>query len=92
MQNQRLPNPLTKLLRSKKVDKELNLKVTQNDMSGRIFVEFSSGDGKLVAQRSFPDTHEGKKESTEFQKKFKSITDLKKHFGLITKEKKNVVK
>lgn len=82
----------TKILKKKKIDKELTLKVTQNGMSGRIFVDFSSEDGKLVLQKSFQNTFEGSKEAEQFQKKFKSINDLRKYFGLNVKEKKNVAK
>lgn len=76
-----------KILKKKKLDKELNIKVTQNEMSGRIFVEFSSEDGKLVLQKSFQNTYEGTKEAEQFQKNIKSIKDLRKYFGL-SKDKK----
>lgn len=82
MNKVRMANYDSKVLKKKKIDKELNLKVTQNEMSGRIFVEFSSEDGKLVTQKSFQNTYDGKKESDAFQKRFKSINDLKKYFGL----------
>lgn len=71
-----------KILKKKKLDKELTLKVTQNEMSGRIFVEFASETGKMVLQKSFQNTYEGKKEADSFQKSIKSISDLKKYFGL----------
>ena len=71
-----------KVLKQKKLNKELNLKVTQNNMSGRIFVEFKSEDGKIILQRSFQDTHEGQVESEKFAKSLKSLSDLKKYFGI----------
>ena len=78
----RMANYDSKVLKSKKIDKELTLKVTQNGTGGRIFVEFSSEDGKLVTQKSFQDTYDGKKDCELFQKRFKSINDLKKYFGM----------
>ena len=70
------------IIKQKKLDKELNLTISKNEMLGRIFVEFKSEDGKLVTQRSFQNSFEGSKEATQFSKKFKSIKDLRKHFGL----------
>jgi hypothetical protein len=75
-------DPFTKVIKIKKLDKESTLKMTQNLMSGRIFVEFSSEDGKLVLQKSFQDTYDGNKEAQKFSKKIKSIDDLRKYFGL----------
>lgn len=75
-------NPLVKILKNKKLDKELTLKIFQNLMSGRIFVEFASDSGKMVLQKSFQNTYEGNKEAQEFSKRFKSIKDLKKYFGI----------
>lgn len=71
-----------KILKQKKLGDEANLKISQNDMSGRIFVEFSSKDRKLVVQKSFQNTYEGTKESQAFAKTIKSIDDLKKYFGI----------
>lgn len=71
-----------KIIKKKKIDKELNLKVTQNNASERIFVEFSSENGKLVLQKSFQKNHKGTEEALEFQDSIKSIADLKKYFGL----------
>lgn len=71
-----------KVLKKKKLDKECSLKVTQNEMSGRIFVEFSSLNGKLVLQKSFQDNYDGTKEAEKFQKSIRSIKDLRKYFGL----------
>lgn len=73
-----------KVLKKKKLDNEASLKVTQNEMSGRIFVDFYSEDGRLKVQKSFQDTFEGRKDAEKFQKKIKSIKDLKKYFGIET--------
>lgn len=78
-----------KILKNKKLDKELTLKISQNEMSGRIFVEFSSEDGKLVLQKSFQNNIDGKKEANKFSKTIKNMNALKKYFGL-DKEKNNV--
>lgn len=82
-------DPLTKVLKNKKLDKELTLKMTQNLMSGRIFVEFSSESAKLVLQKSFQDTYEGNKAAQEFSKTIKSLKDLRKYFGLDKKQEKS---
>lgn len=71
-----------KVLEKKKLGKELALKVSLNEMSSRILVEFLSNDGKMVLQKSFQNTYEGKKESESFSKSIKSLTDLKKYFGI----------
>lgn len=73
-----------KILKKKKLDKEANLKISQNEMSGRIFVEFSSENGKLTLQKSFQNTHEGNLEAQAFSKTIKSIKDLKKYFRIKT--------
>lgn len=69
-----------KVLRKKKIDKELSLKVTKNDAAERIFVEFSSKDGKMVLQRSFQDTFHGRTEAGVFEESIKSINELVAHF------------
>jgi hypothetical protein len=71
-----------KVLKKKKLDKELNLIVTQNDMSKIIFVDFVSENGRMKLQKSFQNTYDGKKASQKFQKSIKSIVDLKKYFGI----------
>lgn len=75
----------TKVLKKKKLDKDLNLKVTRNEGSERIFVEFSSKDGKLVLQKSFQDTYMGRTDAKMFEEAFKSLDDLKKYFFKETK-------
>lgn len=82
-----MTNLENKILKKKKLDRESNLKITQNPMSGMIFVEFRSEDGKLFLQKSFQNTLEGNKACEVFSKSIKSINDLKKHFGLIKGKK-----
>lgn len=71
-----------KVLKKKKLDKDLNLKVSKNDSSERIFVEFSSKDGKLVLQKSFQDTYLGRQAAEKFEETFKTIEELKSHFKM----------
>jgi len=71
-----------RVLKKKKVDKETNLKVQKNDALNRLSVEFSSDVCKLVVQKSFQDTYEGRLASEEFQKSIKSTNDLKAYFGV----------
>lgn len=71
-----------KVIKKKKIDKETNLKVLQNRALGRVMVEFSSDVCKLVVQKSFQDTYEGRKEAEDFQKAIKSTNDLKRYFGM----------
>lgn len=78
-----------KILKKKKLGKDTGLKISQNEMSGRIFVEFSSPVNKLIVQKSFQDTYEGNKEAQAFAKTIKSLKDLRKYFGITEpKEKK----
>lgn len=69
-----------KVIRKKKLDKELTIRVLRNEAAERIFVEFSSKDGKLVLQKSFQDNHYGRKEVKVFEESLKSIDDLKEYF------------
>jgi hypothetical protein len=78
----RLTNFDNKVIKTVKLDKELALKIMQSDSSGRIFVEFTSTDGKLILQKSFQNTVVGNQESAEFQSNFKGISDLRKYFGV----------
>jgi hypothetical protein len=76
-------NPFqNKITKVKKLGKDVLLQVSVNSMSNRIFVEFSTIEGKLKVQKSFQNSFEGKKEAKEFEKKFKSLKDLRKYFGL----------
>lgn len=80
----------TKVLKVKKLDRFCTLKVVENEAAGRIFVEFSSNDGKLVLQRNYLKSAESLAEAKKFERSIKSIKDLKKYFGIGIKEKKNV--
>lgn len=70
----------TKVLKKKKLD-NLNLKVTRNEAAERIFVEFSSKDGKLVVQKSFQDNFMGRTEAKTFEDAFQSLEDLKTYLN-----------
>jgi len=71
-----------KLVKTKKLGGGLTMKILQNDVSGRIFVEFISGDGRLTLQKSFQNNLEGNKASLEFQERFTDLKALRKYFGL----------
>lgn len=71
-----------RVIKNKKVDKETNLKVLKNVALSRLSVEFSSDVCKLVVQKTFQDTHDGRTAAEEFQKSIKSTNDLKKYFGV----------
>ncbi len=74
-------NPDFKLVREKKLDKDTTLTIKKNIMSGRIFVEFLSLNPKLMLQKNFQDTYEGKKESEEFAKSIKNGNQLREYFS-----------
>jgi hypothetical protein len=69
-----------KVLKKKKLDKELNLKVSRNESNERIYVEFSSKDGKLFLERNFQDTYYGRLEAGAFEESFKDMEDFKSYF------------
>lgn len=69
-----------KIIKKKKLDKELTLRVIRNEAAERIFVEFSSKDGKIVLQKSFQNNHYGLKEAKVFEESLKTIDDLKSYF------------
>ncbi len=71
-----------KLLKEKKLDKVTTLKVTKNIMSGRIFVEFTSIEPRIILQKNFPDSWDGKKKSEEFAKSIGSTEELREYFGI----------
>ncbi len=71
-----------KLIKEKKIDKETTLKISQNLMSGRIFVEYVSNNPRIVSQKNFQDTYDGKRLSEEFAKRFKSTKELREYFGI----------
>lgn len=71
-----------KLIRKKELDKETVLKITQNIMSGRIFVEFKSTNPNITLQKNFQDNRDGKLQSEKFAKSINSREQLLKYFGL----------
>jgi hypothetical protein len=66
-----------KVVRKAKLD-GVTLTIAENEISGKIFVEFSTRRGKLKLQRNF----EKLDDAEVFAGKFKSADDLKKYFGL----------
>ncbi len=66
-----------KVVRKKKVDKELTVQVLVNYAAERILVEFSSKDGKMILQKSFQDTFYGKEEAKQFENSLKSFDEFK---------------
>jgi hypothetical protein len=72
-----------KVIKTKKVGKGVILQISENEYSNRIFVDFYTVDGRLKVQKTFPNNFDGKKEAKEFQKKFKTLEDLRKYFGLV---------
>lgn len=69
------------VVRKKKIDKELYLRVLFNEAAERILIEFSSKNGKMLLQKSFQNNITGKEAAKVFEKSYKSIKQLKKHFG-----------
>ena len=65
-----------KTIKEKKLDRETILKVTKNNMNGRIFVEFSSKNPNILIQKNFQDTIEGRRQAEEFTKKIKDKNEL----------------
>ena len=76
-----------KITKEKKLDKETTLIIKRNIMSGRIFVEFVSVNPRIVLQKNFQDTYDGKNLSEEFAKSIKNTEQLREYFG-INKENK----
>lgn len=72
------------VLKNKKLDKDLNLKITKDPYLARIHVEFSSEDRKFVLQRSFQNTYFGQIEMENFSKSLKTVQDLKERLGFKT--------
>lgn len=70
------------IIKKKKLDKNTILKIVKNERNERIFVEFSTVDGKLIVQKSFQDNTEGNKEARKFSQKIKSNKDLKRYLGI----------
>jgi hypothetical protein len=76
-----------KVVRKKKLDKELTLRVIENDAAERIFIEFSSKENGLFLQKSFQDNYLGRLEADKFEESFETIEEFKQYF-----EKKGVKK
>lgn len=72
-----------RVVKKKKLDKELTLRVLKNDASARIYVEFSLDSSTMVLQKSFQDTFAGRKEAETFQDTIKTGFDLKRYFGVV---------
>jgi hypothetical protein len=78
-----IENPfVNKIVKTKKLG-SLLLQISENEYSERIFVDFSTIDGRLKVQKSFQNNFEGKKKAKEFQGRFKNLGDLKKYLGLV---------
>jgi hypothetical protein len=73
-------------IREKKIDEETILKVSQNLMSGRIFVKFVSDNPRIVLEKNFQDSYDGKLKSEEFAKSIRSTEQLREYFGIKNKE------
>jgi hypothetical protein len=71
-----------RITKTKKLGKDALLQISINDISKRIFVDFSSVDGRLKVQKSFQNNFEGKKQAREFEGSFKNLKDIKKYFGM----------
>jgi len=65
-----------------KASDKLVVKITKDVGVQRIFVEFSTEDGKIVLQKSFQNNVNGIISLEIFEKSIKSVKDLKKYFGL----------
>jgi len=76
-----------KLIREKDLDEGTVLRVSKNIMSGRIFVEFSSENPRIVLQKNFQDSLDGKKDAEAFSRSIKNTNQLRSYFGL-DKDKK----
>lgn len=71
-----------KLVKQETLDGGLIVKVMKNGPSERIFVEFSSPDGRLVVQKSYQDSFAGRLQADIFKERFKSLTDLKTYLKI----------
>lgn len=72
----------TKVINKKALDKELTLTVTELVQSGRIMVEFRHSSNKMVRQKTFPNTYEGRADVEKFSKSIKNTKELRKYFGI----------
>lgn len=72
----------TKVIKKVELDQETFLRFLRNEALSRISVEFSSTSSKLVLQKSFQDTYEGRREAEQFSKTITCTNDLKRYFGV----------
>lgn len=79
MQNNPFQNKVTK---TKKLGADAILQISENKYTKRILIDLSSVDGRFKVQKTFQDNLDGRKEAKEFQKRFKSLNDLKKYLGI----------
>ena len=75
-----------KLIKEKKVDRETTLRISQNLMNGRIFVEFKSNNPRIILQKNFQNSFDGKIESDKFSKSIRSTQQLREYFGIKKKD------
>ena len=72
-----------KIIKEKTIDSLILLRISKNIMSGRIFVEFKLENPKLLLQKNFQDSAEGKQKSEEFAKSIKSVDQLMNYFRVV---------
>lgn len=70
-----------KIVKKKKIDRDLNLKITRSDASERLFVEFSSKDNKLIMQKSFQNNYNGRLLAEAFENSFQSFEQFQEYFN-----------
>jgi hypothetical protein len=70
------------VIKMKNLDKGTILKVSRNIMNGRLFVEFSSNNPRIVLQKNFQNSIVGKRECDDFAKSIKNTNQLRAYFGL----------
>jgi hypothetical protein len=75
-----------KILKDKQLDKHTRIKIKKNLMSRRVFVEFKSDKPRMMIEKSFPDSIEGKFQYIAFSNSIKNLDDMKEYFGLSKKE------
>lgn len=75
-----MSNLENRVVKKKKLDKDLTLRVLKNEVSERIFVEFATENNRLFLQKSFQDNFQGRQEAEQFQNTIQSVEDLKNYF------------
>lgn len=75
------------VIKRKKVDQKTTMIVSRNLTGDKLFIEFSTNDGKVRLERSFPSKGIGVRDARIFQEKIQSTADLLAYFG-ITKPNK----